>query len=67
MAVTPKAADPVVVPGPQIEWTSPRSGEVRRLTFWQAVAQGASLLLLCSDGEGRLRAYRVEECRAVSA
>lgn len=53
--------------GPQVEWINPRSGEVKRLTFWQGIAQGVSLMLLCTDSEGRFRAYRAEECRAVQS
>lgn len=61
----PKTPPKVAAVGPQVEWTNPRSGEVKRLTFWQGLAQGVSLMLLCTDSEGRFRAYRAEECRAV--
>jgi hypothetical protein len=52
---------------PEILWTSPRAGTVKRLTFLAAVAAGASVLLVCADpeDEGRIRAYRAEECRVV--
>lgn len=58
-------AEPVKDEQRQVEWVNPRSGEVKRLTFWQGIAQGVSLMLLCTDAEGRFRAYRAEECRAV--